>query len=103
MSRDFDFLSLSEKIILDSFIFVCANSYTKLELGQASPPPSRFYCPLFRNVKILTHFYIEIWFFDTQNTSYLIVRGLKKCIFHILYASVLPLTDYFVTEHQQTV
>ena len=87
MSRDFDFLSLSEKIILDSFIFVCANSYTKLELGQASPPPSRFYCPLFRNVKILTHFYIEIWFFDTQNTFNLIVRGLNNAFFHVHNAS----------------
>ena len=29
-------------------------------------------------------FSIEIWFFDTQNTFNLIVKGLKKCIFHVL-------------------
>ena len=30
------------------------------------------------NVKMLTHFSIEIGFFDTQNTSYLTVRGLEN-------------------------
>ena len=40
-------------------------------------------------MKILTYFSIEIWFFDTQNTLHLIVRGLKGC--------VLSATPYFVS------
>ena len=32
-------------------------------------------------VKILTHFSIEIWFFNIQNTFYLIVKGLKNAFF----------------------
>ena len=32
-------------------------------------------------MKILTHFFIEIWFFGTHNTFYLIVRGLKNVFF----------------------
>ena len=37
------------------------------------------------NVKILTHCFIEFLFFDTQNTFFLIVRGLKN-------ASLMPFT-----------
>ena len=45
--------------------------------GEVSPVgPDRKqmwkYCPIFS---------IEIWFFDTQNTFYLIVRGLKNAFF----------------------
>ena len=34
-------------------------------------------------------FFIEIWFFDNQNTFYLIVRGLKNAVFMPLYTSTV--------------
>ena len=46
---------------------------------------------------------LKIWFFDTQNTFYLIVRGPKNAFFHALDASTIPLFDHFVTEQQQSV
>ena len=42
---------------------------------------------------MLTHLSIEIWFFDTQNTFYLIVRGLKNAYF----MSITPLLYRFLT------
>ena len=48
-------------------------------------------------------FSIEIWFFDTQNTFYLIVRGLTNaflCPFRLCYSAIRPETE---TEQQQTV
>ena len=41
--------------------------------GRLSQPILKARAPL----KILTHFGIEIWFFDTQNTFHLLVRGVK--------------------------
>ena len=47
--------------------------------------------------------FTKIWFFDTQNTFHLFVslwRG-SKMHCRYLYASVIPLSDHFVTEQEQ--
>ena len=48
-------------------------------------------------------FSIVFWFFDTQNTLHIIVRGLKHAFFSVLNDSAILLFDGFVTEQQQTV
>ena len=48
-------------------------------------------------LKICPKFFIEIGFFDTQNTFYLIVRGLKNAFFTPFRSGFtdIPLSDHF--------
>ena len=48
-------------------------------------------------------FSIVFWFFDTQNTLNIIVKGLKYAFLSVLNKSAILLFDDFVTEQQQTV
>ena len=48
-------------------------------------------------------FSIVFWFFDTQNTLHIIVKGLKYAFLSVLNKSAILLFDDFVTEQQQTV
>ena len=55
-------------------------------------------------VKFWPIFFIEFWLFVTT-TNFILSQceGSQKCIFHLLYASALLLSNHFVTEQQQAV
>ena len=86
-SATFFFSKVCLKIwYLEALIWVLVPTRTKVLKWSQSP---NFACKPKFHLYNLFHFFFEIWFVDTQNTFYLIVKGLKNAFFIPFFVDVV--------------